>query len=169
MIIDLVYEHFNTDEASAYPLTSNNILCSRTAYSGLGGSDTEFRRAGAEDRDFCDRWRASGRPLRLVPAATLGHHHFQNLKQFLGLHYRYGRGAYLYQAKRRLRGSGTMAHDMDFHRSLLRRLPRHLQKHRGLIRKARIATAIMLWQAANAIGFFHEAAAAAFRGKPAGK
>lgn len=169
MIIDLVNEHFNADEASAYFLTSNNILCSRDTYSELGGFDTSFPRAGAEDRDFCDRWRAGGRLLRLVPTATLEHRHAQNLKQFLGLHYRYGRGAYLYQAKRRLRGTGTMSHDMNFHRRLLRRLPRHLQKHRGLFRKAQIVTAILLWQVANAIGFFDGAVAAAFRGTPARK
>ena len=169
MIIDLIYEHFNADEASAYFLTSNNSLCSRADYGELGGFDTSFPRAGAEDRDFCDRWRANCRPLRLVPAATLEHRHAQNLSRFLGLHYRYGRGAYVYQAKRRLRGSGSMAQDMNFHRSLLRRLPRHLQKHRGVVRKTQIATAILLWQVANAAGFFHEAAAQQFAGRPAGK
>ena len=165
MIIDLVYEHFNADEASAFFLTSNNILCSRAAYSELGGFDTSFTRAGAEDRDFCDRWRTSGRPLQMVPSATIEHRHAQTLGQFFGLHYRYGRGAYLYQAKRRLRGSGTMAQDMHFHGRLLRRLPRHLQKHRGVLRKTKIVAALMLWQAANACGFFDEAAAATFRRK----
>ena len=169
MIIDLVYEHFNADEASAYFLTSNNILCSRATYSELGGFDTSFFRAGAEDRDFCDRWRASGRPLRLATAATIEHRHAQNLRQFLGLHYRYGRGAYVYQAKRRRRGSGNMSQDMNFHISLLRRLPKHLQKHRGLFRKVQVTTAILLWQVANASGFLHQAASEAFRGKPARK
>ena len=169
MIIDLVYEHFNADEASAYFLTSNNILCSRANYGEIGGFDSSFARAGAEDRDFCDRWRASGRPLTLVPAATIEHRHTQNLRQFLGLHYRYGRGAYAYQTKRRRRGSGSMAQDMNFHISLLRRLPMHLQKHRGLFRKFQVTTAILLWQAANAAGFFHEAAAQPFAGRPAGK
>jgi GT2 family glycosyltransferase len=169
MIIDLVYEHFNADEAAAYFLTSNNMLCSRGAYSDLGGFDTSFARAGAEDRDFCDRWRASGRPLRLVPAATIEHRHAQTLRKFLGLHYRYGRGAYRYQTKRRERGSGTMAQDMNFHGTLVRRLPRHLQKHRGLFRKVQIISAIVLWQVANAAGFFHEAAVQRFAGRPAGK
>ena len=169
LIIDLVYEHFNADEASAYFLTSNNILCSRAAYSELGGFDTTFPRAGAEDRDFCDRWRASGRPLRLVPAATLEHRHAQNVKRFLGLHYRYGRGAYVYKTKRLRRGSGNMAQDMNFHISLRRRLPRHLRKHRGLFRKFQITTAIVLWQAANAAGFIHEAVAQQFASRPAGK
>jgi GT2 family glycosyltransferase len=169
MIVDLVYEHFNADEASAYFLASNNILCSRVAYSELGGFDTSFPRAGAEDRDFCDRWRASGRPLRLVPTARIEHRHAQNLNQFLGLHYCYGRGAYRYQDKRRERGSGTMAQDMNFHGSLLRRLPRHLRTHRGLFRKVQITTAIVLWQVANAAGFFHEAVAQLFAGKTAGK
>jgi len=169
MIIDLVYEHFNADQASAYFLTSNNILCSRAAYSQLGGFDTSFSRAAAEDRDFCDRWRASGRPLRLVPAAMLEHRHAQNLRQFLGLHYRYGRGAYRYQSKRRQRGSGSMVQDMNFHISLLRRLPRHLQKHHGLSRKVQVTTAILLWQMANTAGFIHEATAQQFAGRPAGK
>ena len=169
MIIDLVYEHFNADEASAYFLTSNNILCSRAAYSELGGFDTSFFRAGAEDRDFCDRWRASGRPLRLAATATIEHRHTQNLRHFLGLHYRYGRGAYVYQTKRRRRGSGNMAQDMNFHISLLRRLPMHLQKHRGLFRKVQFTTAILLWQVANAAGFLHEAAIQPFAGRPAGK
>lgn len=168
MIIDLVYEHFNHDGDAAYFLTSNNMLCSRDAYSELGGFDTSFSRAGAEDRDFCDRWRASGRPLRLVSAATIEHRHAQNLKQFLGLHYRYGRGAYVYQAKRRLRGSGTMQEDMSFHRGLIWVLPQHLRRHRGLGRKVQIASAIALWQVANAAGFFREAAAQRFAGRRAG-
>jgi len=169
MIVDLVYEHFNRDHEAAYFLTSNNMLCSRSAYSALGGFDTSFPRAGAEDRDFCDRWRASGRPLRLVPAATIEHCHSQTLRQFLGLHYRYGRGAYRYQAKRRQRGSGTMAQDMKFHGTLLRSLPSHLQKHRGLFRKVQVTTAIVLWQIANAAGFFHEAAVQRFASRPDGR
>ena len=169
LIIDLVYEHFNREEDSAYFLTSNNMLCSRTAYSELGGFDTTFQKAGAEDRDFCDRWRASGRPLRLVPTARLEHRHAQNLRQFLGLHYRYGRGAYRYQANRRLRGSGSMQDDLGFHSSLMRRLPRHLRQHEGIGRKAQIASAIVLWQAANAAGFFHEAAAQRFAGGRVGR
>lgn len=159
MIIDLVYDHFNAEETSAYFLTSNNILCSRAAFSEIGGFDAAFARAGAEDRDFCDRWRAGGRPLHLVPTATIEHRHAQTLKQFLRLHYRYGRGAYLYQAKRRRRGSGSMRDDIGFHRSLIRLLPRHLRRHRGIGKKARIASAILLWQVANAVGFFREAAA----------
>ena len=169
MIIDLVYEHFNQEDASVYFLTSNNILCTRAAFRELGGFDTSFLRAGAEDRDFCDRWRSSGQPLRLVRTATLEHRHAQTLRQFLGLHYRYGRGAHLYQAKRRLRGSGTMTQDMNFHRSLLRRLPQHLQRHHGLGRKAQIASAILLWQAANAAGFFYEAADQWVAGRRVGK
>ena len=108
-------------------------------------------------------------PGRQPPAATLEHRHAQNLQHFLGLHYRYGRGAYRYQAKRRLRRSGSMTEDMNFHGTLLRRLPRHLQKHRGPFRKVQITTAILLWQAANAAGFFHEATARQFAGRPAGK
>jgi hypothetical protein len=62
-----------------------------------------------------------------------------------------------------------MAQDMNFHMSLLRRLPRHLRRHRGLAQKAKIVSALLLWQAANAAGFFHEAAVQQFTGGSAGK
>ncbi len=88
LIIDLVYEHFNADESSAYFLTSNNMLCSRAAYSELGGFDTTFPRAGAEDRDFCERWRAAGLKLMWRPDAVIEHRHAQSLRKFIDLHYR---------------------------------------------------------------------------------
>lgn len=167
MIVDLVYEHFNADEQSAVFLTSNNMLCSRATYLELGGFDASFERPGAEDRDFCDRWRHSGRPMRVVRAATLEHRHAQSLRQFLELHYRYGRGAFLFQSLRRSRASGSLRGDATFHASLLQRLPRHLQPRRGLGRTGQIASALALWQLANAMGFFREAADHVLRGRRA--
>jgi hypothetical protein len=52
-----------------------------------------------------------------------------------------------------------MQEDMRFHSSLIRHLPRHLQQHQGLGRKTQIVSALVLWQLANAAGFFREAAA----------
>ncbi len=60
-----------------------------------------------------------------------------------------------------------MAEDMNFHGTLLHRLPKHLRKHRGLFRKVQLTTAILLWQVANAAGFFHEAVTQLFAGRPA--
>lgn len=151
-IIDLVYDHFNKDPTNAYFLASNNMACPRKFFSELGGFDTEFPRAGAEDRDFCDRWRITKRPIRLVREPLVEHRHAQTFWKFIGLHYRYGRGAYLYQVKRRQRASGTMAKDLGFHRSLIVSVPHHLNGRRFTAKCASLA-GLFFWQAANIFGF----------------
>ena len=156
-ILELVYEHFNADPDDAYFFASNNMLCPRDRLIELGGFDGDYPRAGAEDRDFCDRWRAAGLTLVWRKDAVIEHRHAQSLREFVDLHYRYGRGAHLYQAKRRARGTGTMREDMGFHRSLPGRIWRRLGRPTGWWRSAQIGVALALWQVANAVGFFVEA------------
>jgi len=152
-IVDLVYDHFNAAPDDAYFLASNNCLCERERFLAVGGFDGTFPRAGAEDREFCDRWRASGWPIAWTRDAKVEHRHAQTLRRFLDLHLRYGRGAYRYQTLRRRRGSGTMREDLGFHRSLVRVVPRFLASVPGLGRRAGLLGALGLWQAANALGF----------------
>lgn len=164
LIIDLVYEHFNADPGNAYFFASNNFLCRRDRLIELGRFDEAYHRAGAEDRDFCDRWRAAG--LRLVwrPDAVIEHRHAQSLWKFLELHYRYGRGARIYQAKRRVRGTGTMRDDLGFHGMLPRRIWHRLGRPPGYRRSLQVAVALALWQIANAAGFFMQP----YRGRHSG-
>jgi GT2 family glycosyltransferase len=157
LIIDMVYDHFNADPSHAYFLTSNNLLCGREAYLALGGFDASYDRAGAEDRDFCDRWRKAGHRLVWAREARIEHRHSQSLGEFLDLHFRYGRGAHRYQSMRRSRGTGTMREDLGFHASLPRRLWKTLGATRVPLRKGQVAAALVLWQLANAAGFFAEA------------
>lgn len=156
-IVDMVYEQFNADPTDAFFLTSNNMLCQRSRYLELAGFDETFSRAGAEDREFCDRWRMAGWPIVWRPDARVEHRHAQTLRTFLDLHYRYGRGAYRYQASRRDRGSGTMREDMGFHLSLGSRIARLLVDRGSLFDGATMLIAFALWQAANAVGFGAEA------------
>lgn len=156
LIIDLVYAHFNRDPENAYFLTSNNFACRRSLYLEMGGFDSGFSKAGAEDRDFCDRWRMTGTPIRLIEERLLQHCHKQTLRKFLDIHYRYGQGAYLYQLKRKQRASGTMAEDMGFHRSLLKILPSQVSGLPWSVRLGRVAS-LALWQFVNAYGFFTSA------------
>jgi len=157
LIVDLVYEHFNADPDAAHFFASNNILCRRDRLLEVGGFDPAFPRAGAEDRDFCDRWRAVG--LRLVwrPDAVVEHFHAQSLRRFVDLHFRYGRGAYLYQVKRRARGTGTMRDDLGFHGTLPQRIWRRLGRPPGYGRSVQIAAALVLWQVVNVAGFVAQA------------
>ena len=153
-IIDMVYDHFNQDHDNAYFFTSNNVLCSRQRYLEIGGFDELFPRAGAEDRDFCDRWRAAGWPLIWRPGARIVHHHPQTLGSFFDLHCRYGKGAYLYHSKRRARATGTMTDDLAFHTTLPRRIWNGMSRYPGVWRRGKLCTALALWQVANAAGFF---------------
>ncbi|MFO0030972.1 MAG: glycosyltransferase family 2 protein [Cyanobacteriota bacterium] len=164
LIVDLVYAHFNADPDNAYFFASNNMLCLRDRFLALGGFDHSFPRAGAEDRDFCDRWRMAGWPLLWRLAARVEHRHSQTLGKFVDLHIRYGRGAYIYQARRKQRQSGTMQDDLSFHRTLPRRVRRHLAERKGpiLVKLGHVA-ALVLWQVANALGFTIEAVSIASR------
>lgn len=157
LIIDLVYEHFNGDPDNAYFFASNNMLCRRDRFLELGGFDTAYSWAGAEDRDFCDRWRAAGLRLACRADAVIEHRHAQSLRKFCDVHYRYGRGAYMYQAKRRARGTGTMREDLGFHRSLPGMIWRRLGRPPGYWRSVQVGAAILLWQVVNAYGFLTQA------------
>ena len=155
LIIDMVYDHFNRGPEGVYFLASNNFACRCEAYLTSDGFDTDFFVA-SEDRDFCDRWRMCNRPLLWAPDALVEHRHAQTLRKFVNLHYRYGRGAYLYQVKRRERNSGTMQDELGFHRSIIRRTSRKLFGYSVLARIS-IAGLLIVWQIANAVGFFRQA------------
>jgi GT2 family glycosyltransferase len=159
MIVDMVYEHFNSDLCNSYFLASNNIICSRLSFLEIGGFDGSFKRAGAEDRDFCDRWRMANLPIVWHPKARIEHRHAQTFFKFLDLYVRYGRGAYRYQAMRKQRGSGTLLAYMSFHRSLPRRIWLNLKKQNNLLCGCATFAALIAWQIANAAGFIFEALA----------
>ena len=122
------------------------------------GFDDAFARAGAEDRDFCDRWRTAGNGIVWRPEARIEHRHAQSLASFVDLHHPYGRGARRYHANRRARGSGTIRDDLGFHRSLPGRVWRRMGRPLGFGRSLRVVGALMLWQVVNAVGFFSAAA-----------
>jgi glycosyltransferase involved in cell wall biosynthesis len=154
LIVQLVYNHFNRDPANAYFFASNNMACRRIDCLHLGGFDEEFPKAAAEDREFCDRWRMQGRPLVWEKNALIEHRHAQTLAGFCRLHFRYGQGAFLYQSKRKLRGSGTMAQDLGFHRSLPKLAGSCLEPY-SLPQRVALGFNLLLWQIANAAGFAH--------------
>lgn len=153
LIVDLVYAHFNRDPSRAYFFASNNMGVRRGDYLDAGGFDAHFRVA-SEDREFCDRWRMQERPLIWEKSALVRHGHPQTFREFSRLHFRYGQGAFHYQARRKERGSGTMNEDLGFHRGLTRTVFTRTA-HYPFSMRARIMAGLVLWQAANAAGFFY--------------
>jgi len=161
LILKMVYEHFNRDSASSYFFASNNIALRRDRYLASGGFDTDFELPAAEDREFCDRWRMQGHPLVWEKNAMIEHRHAQTLAGFCRLHFRYGQGAFFYHSKRKLRGSGTMAQDLGFHRELPR-LVRSQLSSEPIGSAPRLLSHLFLWQLVNAAGFFWGASARFF-------
>jgi glycosyltransferase involved in cell wall biosynthesis len=78
-----------------------NLAFPRTQLASIGGLDPKWHNSGGEDRDLCIRWTSAGFPLQLEPAAEVRHHHPLTLKQFLRLHFHYGRGAWMVHHRRR--------------------------------------------------------------------
>lgn len=156
-ILELAYDHFNADGENAGFFASNNLACGRRLYAEAGGFDPDYRAPAAEDRDFCDRWRRRGLRLVWVRAAEVVHHHHQGFAGFTRLHFRYGRGAWEYHRRRRRRASGTMAWDIQFHRSLPARLPAALRRRYPPWRWPLVLSVLVWWQLVNAAGFTWEA------------
>jgi glycosyltransferase involved in cell wall biosynthesis len=153
LILEMVYEHFNRDPANSYFFASNNIALRRDRYLASGGFDPDFDSPAAEDREFCDRWRMQRRPLVWKKDARIEHRHAQDVFGFCRLHFRYGQGAFLYQAKRKERASGSMAGDMAFHRSLPKVVLQKI-RNRRCSEQIAILTSFLIWQVMNTVGFF---------------
>lgn len=149
-IQDLVYAHYNADPAAARFLASNNLAMPHAAFEAVGGFDGERFPLAAEDRDLCDRWRASGRRLVFAPDAVVWHFHAMSLRGFCRQHLGYGRGAARFHAARHERGTGRMRDQLTFHAD--RRVWRAALADRSPARAALLA----LWQACNAAGYAAE-------------
>jgi glycosyltransferase involved in cell wall biosynthesis len=99
MLLDFLFDHFNSDPENARFCATNNLAIPRADFLAMGGFDTAFRQAAGEDREFCSRWIRSGARLAFVPDAPVYHQHVMGPVEFVKLHFRYGRGAFRYRAR----------------------------------------------------------------------
>jgi GT2 family glycosyltransferase len=153
---DLVYAHYNRDPERSRFFASNNLAVPRDEFLALGGFDAARFPFASEDRDLCDRWRASGRTLTLAPDAVVRHAHDLDLRGFVRQHVAYGRGAARYHRARARRGTGRLRDEAAFH--VDGSLWLHTARLRPARRAAAIAPLLALWQAANAAGYLLERA-----------
>jgi glycosyltransferase involved in cell wall biosynthesis len=150
-IQDLVYAHYNRDPAAARFLASNNLAVPRSEFLAVGGFDAGRFPFASEDRDFCDRWLASGRALRYTPGAIVRHAHDLDLSGYVGQHLAYGRGAARFHSACAARGTGRLRDHTSFH--LDRSLWLRTLGLRPSRRAVRTAALLVLWQIANAAGY----------------
>ena len=156
LIGDAVHDYYNADAADARFCASNNIVMSAATFRELGGFDAAHFPFSAEDRDFCDRWRHAGHNIQYLRDVTVYHTHTLTLGAFCRQHFEYGRGAWRFHAARKTRLSGEFREGFDFHTNLPELLRnKFAQMSLGLT--LRVLALMLVWQVANAVGFFWQA------------
>ena len=157
VIMEIVYDYYNSDPDNARFLASNNIAVGRAEYLAAGGFDHRFVSPASEDRELCDRWFHQGGRLIYVPGALVRHGHALSLRSFWRQHFNYGRGAYNYHQSRSLRGSGRLRDDLSFYSRMPSMLISPLSR-RAPGRTFVIVHLLLVWQLANTAGYFYEKA-----------
>lgn len=148
LIVDVCYAHFNADPAQAVFFASNNMAVPADQFATLGGFDESFRTS--EDRDLCGRWLGRGFSLVYVPEARIAHAHQMNFAGFYRQHFHYGRGAWRFHSRRNAGGPARFSPDWSFYRRFVA-LPASLHPPS---RAWAVALLLIVWQLANAAGFF---------------
>ena len=157
LILELLYTQINIDQHDCKFLASNNWICRRDLFLEIGGFRQMFRNAGGEDRDFCQRWRDSNHSIISSPGSKVDHFHYQNLRQFLGMHYRYGAGAFIYHTGSIKKPTTRLKDTIAFHATLPVVVPRYLCRYPNWWWQGKILLTLVLSQLATAVGFINQA------------
>jgi GT2 family glycosyltransferase len=152
-LVTYLYHYYNAEPERARFFALNNLAVPTAEFTSLGGFDTCFTRAAAEDRDFCARWLACGYTMHYVPDAIVYHAHGLTLRSFLRQHLNYGRGAWHFHARHAQRTRRPIRVEPARFYSRLMTWPRgkappHLTFP--------MVSLFLLAQLANAAGFFLE-------------
>lgn len=131
--------------------TSNNIALARARFFEAGGFDADFGTNAGEDREFCDRWSAQGRPSAYVADAIVHHAHALSLRSFLRQHFVYGRSAKLFRRGRSAAGRPVGINPSFYIASL-----RHAARVRPVLRGATLAACTAVAHAAYLAGLTRE-------------
>jgi glycosyltransferase involved in cell wall biosynthesis len=117
---------------------SNNLACRKAVFEAVP-FDQSYRRAAAEDRDWCVRLVATGHTLRSQPSARVLHEPNLMLSSFLRRQVRYGHGAYRFRSK-----ADRQLEPLGFYVALVRR---------GFARGFTVGVLVSLAQLATALGW----------------
>jgi GT2 family glycosyltransferase len=151
LLIDYLYDYYNTNSAQATFFASNNFAVSRELFNQVGQFDVTFPLAAGEDREFCDRWRSKNLALCYVPEAIINHFHNLSLSRFWRQHFNYGRGAFNFHKIRAQRGMGKIkVESISFYINLLIYPFIKCSAWQGI----QISCLFLLSQIANVTGFF---------------
>ncbi len=151
LLSDYVYFYYNGKEpGTARFFSSNNVSFPVKSFLEIGGFNTSFRRAAAEDRELCMRWLHSKRLLTYEAEAKVHHAHSLSLTGFWRQHFHYGRGAaLLHNIIEEYNYASIPVEPASFYWNLLRH-PFNQRASRPVI----MAALMTISQIANAAGYF---------------
>lgn len=150
LLVDYLYEAYLQPSGEPRFFTTNNMAVPAAAFRRMGGFEEAFDRAAGEDREFCLRWAAGGRPMRLAPDAGVLHCHELDLPGFARQHFGYGRGARL--LRRVLRRDGLPSPELQSPRFYAGLLARPFDRGDRLA-AVRLSLLLFLSQVLNAAGY----------------
>lgn len=156
VITEAVDACFNSGQGEPSFFPGLNFAVRKDHYCSLGGNDERFGRLAAEDRDFIDRWRRSGRGLVRAEHAIVIHAHRAQFTGFVRQYFNYGRGAWRYHWLARARGADTLDQVTRLHRGLWRYARKPLREL-PLGMRVRVILLLVVWEVANALGFAWQA------------
>ncbi|MEC4894176.1 MAG: glycosyltransferase [Oscillatoria sp. PMC 1051.18] len=154
-LIDYLYGYYNHSSEKAQFFASNNIAVPTEIFHKIGGFDTCFPLAAAEDREFCDRWLQSGYRMIYAAEVCIYHAHYLTLPSFWRQHFFYGRGAFCFhQVCAKRAAKPIKVEPLSFYLNLLTYPFNQTSLRPGFI----ISWLLFLSQLAATFGFFWERA-----------
>ena len=153
LLIDYLNLYYNPDADHSRFLTSNNLAVPADHFHAICGFDTTFRRAGGEDREFCDRWLSQGYGLIYAPEVCVDHSHALTLRTFWQQHFHYGRGAFqFHRGRARRRREPIRVEPLSFYLNMLHYPFSRVSSWRAFL----LGALLVVSQGANFLGFLWE-------------
>jgi glycosyltransferase involved in cell wall biosynthesis len=154
-LVDYLYAYYNGGDrpSGSRFFATNNLALPRRRFLALGGFDTRFPLAAAEDREMCERWQARGWRMVYADDVVIHHGHALRFTEFWRQHYNYGRGAYqLHESRVRERQRARRFESLSFYGN---RVLSPFARERTP-RAAALAGLLMLAQVATAVGYYRQ-------------
>jgi GT2 family glycosyltransferase len=154
-LVDVLRDHALTHSTTPPFFPSSNLALPAEGFRRIGGFCPKFALT-AEDRDLCERWRASGGSWTYAPEAVIYHAHDLTLQSFWRQQFTHGRSAYHFHQTR----AGQYQPDLTLYLAVVRHpLSTHASTPDSAasgLRVLQLAALLALSQLAVASGFLRE-------------
>ncbi len=152
-LVDYLYSYYNAIPDRTQFFTSNNFVIPKVIFEKIGGFNTTFPLAAAEDRELCHRLYFQGYKMIYLPQAEVEHYHNLTLKTFWQQHLNYGKGAkYFHRIKAKNNSTKIKIEPLNFYFNLLI----YPIKYELEIKNILISVLLLISQMANFIGFLRK-------------